>query len=162
MHVNYQTKGAILFAAITLLGCAAPVWASTDSEAELTASDVRGIQRKIAPNEITLNGRTIFRVPVGSGALSASERAAVIRERLEEIATHFVIGSDSVTVTQNDADTFVVAVGGETVASIEPRLARASGATSAETLALHFANVLRQTLSQTGARQVALMPRMHR
>jgi hypothetical protein len=107
---------------------------------------VRGIQRKVASNEVAINGKTLFAVPVGNGDLSATERADIIRERLEEIAAHYVVGAGAVTVTPSGPDTFVVAVGGETVATVEPRLARAVGAADTETLAKNWASVIRETL----------------
>ena len=133
---------------------AVPSFADGNDAAELNAPDVQGIQRKVAPNEVAVNGKTLFSVPVGNGTLSASERADIIRERLEEIAAHYVAGSGAVTVTPSGADTFVVAVGGEPVATVEPRLARAAGAPNTKTLAQDWASAIRETLPrvQTVAR----------
>ncbi|MBC8135579.1 MAG: hypothetical protein H8F28_06815 [Fibrella sp.] len=132
--------------AAILIGTALPSVADTNDAAELSAPDVRGIQRKIAPNEVAINGKTLFMVPVGTGTLSATERADIIRERLEEIAAHYVVGSGAVTVTPSGMDTFVVAVGGEPVATVEPRLARAAGTSDTEKLAQNWASAIRETL----------------
>lgn len=132
-----------------LVGMAMPVVADVNEAAELAASDVRGIQRKIAPNEVAINGRTLFVVPVGTGNLSATERADIIRERLEEIVAHYVIGSGAVTVTPSGVDTFVVAVAGEAVATVEPRLARAAGVSDTKALAQDWASAIRETLPRT-------------
>lgn len=159
LYSNRQWSGAALLASILLFAVSTPVFASTESQEELNAPDVRSVQRRVASDEIVLNGRTVLRVPVGTGGLSAAERADIIRERLEEIAARFVADARSVTVTQSGADTFVVAVGGESVATVEPRLARASGAASAEILAERFADALRKTLPWGGSRQVAMAKR---
>lgn len=140
---NNITLGAL---AAILLGMAVPSFADVNEAAELSAPDVRGMQRKLAPTEVAINGKTLFEVPVGSGDLSAAQRADIIRERLEEIAAHYVVGSGAVTVTPSGVDTFVVAVGGEPVATVEPRLARASGARDTETLAKNWASAIRETL----------------
>lgn len=132
--------------AVILAGMVVPVFADTDDREELNASDVRGIQRKIAPNEVAINGKTVFVVPVGNGNLSAADRADVIRERLEEVAAHYVVGAGAVTVTPSGIDTFVVAVAGEPIATVEPRLARAAGASDTEALAQNWASAIRETL----------------
>ncbi|MBC7806047.1 MAG: hypothetical protein H7145_07835 [Akkermansiaceae bacterium] len=132
--------------AAVLMGMTTLTVADTDDTAELAAPDVRGVQRKIAPNEVAINGKTLFTVPVGNGALSAPERADIIRERLEEIAAHYLAGSGAVTVTPSGVDTFVVAVAGEPIATVEPRLARAVGAPDTETLARNWATAIRQNL----------------
>ena len=120
--------------------------AETNDAAELAAPDVRGVQRKVAPNEVAFNGKTLFVVPTGTGRLSAAERAAIIRDRLEEVAAHYAGGPDAVSVTQTGSDTFVVAVAGDPVATVEPRLARTSGAPNAEALAEIWAESLRHAL----------------
>lgn len=132
--------------ATVLTGMALPAFADGNDAEELNAPDVRGIQRKIAPNEVAINGKTVFVVPVGNGTLSAAERADVIRERLEEIAAHYVVGSGAVTVTPSGPDTFVVAVAGEPEATVEPRLARAAGASDTEALAQNWASAIRESL----------------
>ena len=156
LYSNRQWSGAAVFAGVLLFAVSAPAFASTEGQEELNAPDVRNVQRRVASDEVVLNGRTVLRVPVGSGGLSAAERTEVIRERLEEIAARFDAGAASVTVTQSGADTFVVAVGGDAVATVEPRLARASGAANAEVLAEGFADALRKTLPLGRARQVAM------
>lgn len=132
--------------ATVLTAVTVPALADGNDAEELNAPDVRGIQRKVAPNEVVLNGKTVFVVPVGNGTLSAAERADVIRERLEEIAAHYVVGAGAVTVTPSGADTFVVAVAGEPIATVEPRLARAAGASDSESLAQNWASAIRETL----------------
>ncbi len=141
-----QMTHCLLAAAVILIGAAVPTFADTDDAAELSAPDVRDIQRRIAPNEVVLNGKTLFAIPVGTGNLSAPERADIIRERLEEIATHYVVGSSAVTVTASGTDTFVVAVGGQPVATVEPRLARAVGMSDTEALAQNWASAIRESL----------------
>jgi len=151
----------INFSGIVAMACAVaavmPVWAASDDKAELSAPDVKGTQRRVAPNEVTLGGKTLFTVPIGSGDMTAAERADVIRDRLEDIAAHYVVGSETVTVTQVGADTFLLAVGGESVATVEPRLARAAGANDTEALAQNWADSLREALPKARvARQVAV------
>ena len=79
--------------------------------------------------------------------MTAAERADVIRERLEDIAVHYT-DANAVTVAQVGEDTFVVAVAGQSVATVEPRLAAAAGADSAQTLAQSWANSLRNSLAK--------------
>jgi len=147
---------------LVLVGClieSVPAHASDNDKAELAASDVRGIQRKIAPNEVTLAGKTLFRVPTGAGGLSAAERADVIRERLEDIATHYIVGAGQVTVTESKPDTFVIAIAGESLATVEPTTAKAAGAKDAATLADTWADKVRENLPTIRmARQIAVRP----
>lgn len=151
MHKRY-TWGTVFAATLFAV---LPTFAHTSDAQELNAPDVRGSQRKVAANEVTLNGKTLFVVPVGTGNLSAAERADIIRERLEEIAAHYVVADNAVTVVQSGNDTFVVAVAGETVATVEPSLARAAGAKNAATLAQAWADSVRVSLSKPVARVAA-------
>ncbi|MBC8140164.1 MAG: hypothetical protein H7Y38_01845 [Armatimonadetes bacterium] len=144
-------KTCTILAALLMAGATFPAFADDNYAAEMSAPDVIGIQRKVAPNEVTLNGKTLFVVPVGSGTLSAADRADIIRERLEDIAAHYV-ASNAVTVSQGGEDTFVVAVAGESVATVEPRLAEAAGADSAKALALVWAKSVRESLAKPAVR----------
>lgn len=138
---------ATILAALLMAGITLPAFAGTNDAQELSAPDVVGRQRRVASNEVTLNGKTLFVVPVGSGSLTAADRADIIRERLEDIAAHYV-GNSAVTVTQAGEDTFVVAVAGESVATVEPRLAQAAGADSAKALAQTWARSVRESLAK--------------
>ena len=156
MH-NTLRFGMGLAAIGLLMSSIAPVFASVNDKDELSAPDVRGIQRRVAPNEVTLNGKTLFLVPCGAGGLSAAERAEVIRERLDDITTHFVIGAGSVAVSEVEPDTFAIRVDGQLLATVEPAMARAVGDADAVILADRWAERVRETLPM--ARQVAVRRR---
>lgn len=163
MSRQIQQGIAAVLAAGSMVLALAPAFGSPPEDEELSAPDVRGIQRRVAPNEVTLAGKSLFRVPNGVGGLTAAERADVIRQRLEDIAAHYVVGAGTVDVAQTGADTFVIQVAGESLATVETTTAKAAGYGDAETLASVWADRVRETLPEARrTRQVAVEKRIRR
>lgn len=157
MRIKKTGWAVLAAAALTLVeGLVNAVGATTPEKDELNAPDVKGIQRRVAPNEVVVGGQSIFRVPTGAGGLSAAERADIISDRLEDVMAHYVVGAGSVQIKETAPDMFVIAISGEPLVTVEAQTAKAAGADNAESLATTWAERLRTALPALRAtRQVA-------